>query len=125
MPLKLGQGVFITGQENRAEKMPKMARILQIWVAIALMFALALAPAFDAVKHGPAAFLTELEHATHHSATEKNHSHHDIDDHDHTVVVILPAGLAYSVQFVGDILRGNPDHVSDALIQLPRRPPRA
>ena len=107
--------------------MPKMAHILQMMVALSLLVALAISPAYDAVKHGPAAYLTELEHADHHASQgdPAAHGHHNIDDHDHTVVVILPAGLAHSVQFAGDVDLPAPDQVSDALTQLPRRPPRA
>lgn len=104
-----------------------MARILQMMVAVALLVALAFSPAYDAVKHGPAAYVTELEHAAHHAAKADPaaHGHHNMDDHDHTVVVILPEGLAQSVQFAGGVDLPAPDQVSDALTQLPRRPPRA
>lgn len=119
----MGQGFPNRPQDNGAQKMPKMAHILQMIVALSLLFALAISPAYDAVKHGPAAYLSELERVAHHAT--KDHSHHNMDDHDHTVVVILPAGLAQSVQFAGDVDLPAPDQVSDALTQLPRRPPRA
>lgn len=107
--------------------MPIMAHIWQMVVAVALLFALAIAPAFDAVKHGPAAYLMELEHAEHHArqGDPAAHGHHNMDDHDHTVVVILPPVLAQTIPFTGDVDVPEPDQISDALTQLPRRPPRA
>lgn len=107
--------------------MPIKARILQMMVAVALLIALAIAPAYDAVKHGPAAYLMELEHAEHHArqGDPAAHGHHNMDDHDHTVVVILPAGLVQPVQFAGNFAESTTEQVSDTGPQLPRRPPRA
>ncbi len=105
--------------------MPKMAQILQRIVAVLLLFALSVSPIVDAVKHGPAAYVAEMEHNADHARHPATHQHHNINDHDHTAVVILPATLAQPVQFAGNFDLPAPAHVSDMRPQLPRRPPRA
>lgn len=105
--------------------MPKMAQILQVIVAISLLIALSVSPVVDAVKHGPAAYLSEMDHSADHATHPATHPHHNINDHDHTAVVILPPIFAQPIQFAGNFDLPAPAQLSDMRPQLPRRPPRA
>ncbi|NBE08306.1 hypothetical protein [Paragemmobacter ruber] len=59
-----------------------------------MALALVLAPAIDAVKHGPGALAAEADHRAAHAAHGHAHDlagshHHDSSDHDHVAAALL------------------------------------
>ena len=93
---------------------------------LALLLALALAPAVEAAHHGPAALVAEADHHAHPSGPDHHHpeGQHDANDHDHISVVLL-AGH-------GSEVHANPDRqaLSGPVVagssspDNPKRPPR-
>lgn len=103
-------------------------RLWALCAALGLAFALAAAPAIEAVKHGPAAQAAEADHRAFHAAHGHSHDlpagHHDSGDHDHvSAAVLAPAGAEVHSAPARKL---HPDAMvaNGTIRDGPRRPPR-
>lgn len=93
-------------------------------LCLALLLALALAPAVEATHHGPGTLVAE---AGHHSADPHHHhpeANHDASDHDHVSVGLMTAhGIGVYADLVRESLSGSVA-AENSPPDSPRRPPR-
>jgi hypothetical protein len=103
-------------------------RIRTLWAILCLGLALTIAPAAEAVKHGPGAMVAEAEHLAYHAERGDGHEmplhHHDYGDHDHVSVVILVAPPAVLPPMPDRTLRPAAMAADSVTRDGPKRPPR-
>ena len=109
--------------------MKRMLTFLRMVSAILLIAGLGLAPAGDALTHGPGALIAESEHAEWHAERaghqgQHGHSHHDATDHDHTLAALLPPRPGVGFVAGSDGLTSRDPHYDDRNSERPPRPPR-
>lgn len=95
-------------------------------LCLALILALAAAPAIEAADHGPAALVVEAGHHAHGPGHDHNHTSvpHDSGDHDHVSVALLIGEGAASTPEPGRVVQASPGLGTGTPPDGPRRPPR-
>jgi hypothetical protein len=112
--------------------MGKVRAIMAVMAACVLLGALALAPLFWALTHGPGQLAIEADHAAWHAdhrahghATDHDHhDHHDATDHDHTPTVILPSVTDLDPPPARKTWTAQANPRDSTIRDGPRRPPR-
>jgi hypothetical protein len=108
-----------------------MRAILVRWsilraLSLALVLALALAPAVEAVHHGPGTWVAEADPHAHPGDLDHHHpeTHHDASDHDHVSTGLLadPAAEDHTDPARRDL--SGPIGATSSAPDGPRRPPR-
>jgi hypothetical protein len=90
---------------------------------------LALAPAVEAVKHGPGAMAAEADHRAYHAEHGHVHDiagadHHESGDHDHGGAALLASPEAEAPPPPARTLRPGSLGADGTIREGPRRPPR-
>lgn len=104
---------------------------MRVWWRLVIVLALCLAPAFDAVKHGPAAMIAEADHTAFHQSQQGSpdiaaaHNHHSVYDHDHVPAVILPQSKQQLISLPSRHIGGDGQFLALIMAEALRRPPRA
>lgn len=108
---------------------PTWRGIRTLWAALCFALSLAVAPAIEAVKHGPGAVSAEADHRAYHA--ERGHSHdiagsdhHDSSDHDHVGAALLASPGAEVPPPPLRTLRPGSLAADGMIRDGPRRPPR-
>ncbi len=105
-----------------------VGRLRALGATLVMVLALAMGPAVEAAKHGPAALVAEAEHSAFHAGHGHLHDlaagYHESGDHDHIATVLLAAAGAEFHPVPARTSR--PEGVAaDGMIRDgPRRPPR-
>ncbi|MEF3047201.1 hypothetical protein [Pseudotabrizicola sp. L79] len=94
-----------------------------------MALSLAVAPAVEAVKHGPGAMAAEADHRAYHAEHGHVHDiagsdHHDSSDHDHVGAALLAAPRAEVPPPPARMLRPASFAADGTTRDGPRRPPR-
>ena len=97
--------------------------------AFVLFLALAFAPLFSALTHGPSQLAMEADHAAWHAEQGEHwqatdHGHHDVADHDHMPTFIMPAAGEMETPEPAERWTAQTDALSGTIRDGPRRPPR-
>lgn len=104
------------------------ARIRALCACLIVAVSLAVAPAIEAVKHGPGAMVAEADHRAFHAEHGHSHEmpqgHHDSTDHDHVSVALLDAPGLEIHPAPQRTLRPETLAADDTIRDGPRRPPR-
>ena len=104
------------------------ARIRALCACMILALSLVIAPAIEAVKHGPGAMVAEADHhafhAEHGNTHEMPNGHHDSTDHDHVGAALLDASGPEVHPAPQRTLRPETLAADDTIRDGPRRPPR-
>ncbi len=103
--------------------------IRALWATLCLALSLAVAPAIEAIKHGPGAMAAEADHRAYHAEHGHSHDiagadHHDSSDHDHVGAALLAAHGADVPPPPKRTLRPDPLTADGTIRDGPRRPPR-
>lgn len=109
--------------------MSKAGAIIARLMALALIAALALAPAVSHLTHGPGQIAIEADHAAWHAEQgdhwhATDHSHHDAADHDHSPTVILTVASDIDPPVPSTLWTITQQQASGIIRDGPRRPPR-
>lgn len=102
--------------------------IRALWATLRLALSLAVAPAIEAIKHGPGAMAAEADHRAWHAEHGHSHDiagadHQDSSDHDHGGAALLAAPGAELPPPPARTLRLAPLVASGTIRDGPRRPP--
>lgn len=104
-------------------------KIRALCAGLVTVLSLAVAPAFEAVKHGPGALAAEAEHSAFHAGHGHVHAaqggeHHDSGDHDHIGAALLVN--PWTEFHPAPERKWQSDHAAatEKIRDGPRRPPR-
>jgi hypothetical protein len=105
------------------------AGIRALCVCLIMALSLAVAPAVEALKHGPGAMAAEADHRAYHAEHGHVHDiagsdHHDSSDHDHVGAALLAAPGAEVPPPPARTLRPASSAADGTIRDGPRRPPR-
>ena len=108
---------------------PALRGVRALWATLCLALSLAVAPAIEAIKHGPGAMAAEADHRAYHAEHGHSHDiagadHHDSSDHDHVGAALLAAPGADVPPPPKRTLRPDPISADGTIRDGPRRPPR-
>lgn len=104
------------------------ARIRALCACLVVALSLAVAPAVEALEHGPGVIVAEADHRAFHPEHGHSHEmplgHHDSTDHDHVSVALLDAPGLGAHPAPRKTLRPESLAVDGTIRDGPRRPPR-
>lgn len=105
------------------------ARIRALCAFLIVSLSLAVAPAIEAIKHGPGAMAAEADHRAYHAEHGHEHDiagadHHDSSDHDHVGAALLASPAAEVPPPPARTLRPDTLAADGTIRDGPRRPPR-
>ena len=109
--------------------MGKVRAIMALMAACVLFGALAFAPLFWALTHGPGQLAMKADHAAWYAdhgahGHASDHDHHDATDHDHTQTVILPSVADLDPPPARETWTAQANPRDSTIRDGPRRPPR-